>query len=180
MQILLHACCAPCSTYVVKTMLARGLGVSLFFYNPNIHPYDEFQKRKETLNDWARTIDIKVHYPVNVDVASWAQAVGIDVENRCLACYRLRLAATAVRARELEIEYFSTTLLISPYQNHAEIRIIGEEEARRNGVNFYYEDFRVGFASSQQSAKELGLYRQNYCGCFLSEFEKKNKKAAKK
>lgn len=175
MKILMHSCCGPCSLYPLKVLAEEGYRATLYYSNPNIHPYKEWKERKKSLVTVAEghqiPYEIDKEYPLE-DYLRRSLAAG----DRCLFCYRTRLEKTAVRGLELNMEAFSTTLLVSPYQKHEEIRAIGEEIADSTGLPFYYRDFREGFSSAQEQAKQLELYRQKYCGCVFSERDRYLKK----
>ena len=155
-KILLHACCAPCTTFTNKWLTLHGFEVSGFFYNPNIRPPEEYDKRLKTMEQYAAAVGLKVLYEPN-DVQT-------EMDN-CENCCRVRLRKTAQLAKELGCDFFSTTLLISPYQDHELLKTVGEQVSAELGVAFFYHDFREGFRESQQVARELKLYRQKYCGC---------------
>ncbi|MDR3119862.1 MAG: epoxyqueuosine reductase QueH, partial [Clostridiales bacterium] len=153
--------------------LTRTFGsVSGFFFNPNIHPIDEFERRKTSAAELFRGSGLPLIVLDDFAQDEWeafeAASRG-DTRARCEMCYRARLSRTAQAARAGGFDAFSTTLLISPYQDHELIRSVCEEEAARSGVRFYYEDFRPHFREGQAIAKELGLYRQKYCGCIISK-----------
>lgn len=155
-KILLHTCCAPCTTYVNKWLNENDFEVKGFFYNPNICPKEEYERRLLTMEHYAMVVGLKVIYEGN-DVRM--------LPGECGDCYRVRLKKTAQFAKENNFDCFSTTLLISPYQKHDLLRQEGEEIGREVGVKFYYQDFRVGYGESRQIAREMKLYRQKYCGC---------------
>ena len=170
MKILLHACCGPCSVYCIDRLKELDIDTDIYWYNPNIHPYMEYKARRDTLVEYAKSIDVNVIVNENYGLVEFTKNVINDLPNRCKNyCYRVRLEETAKYAKEHGYEAFSTTLLISPYQNHEALKGIGEEMAKKYGVDFFYEDFRVGFRIGQQKARELGLYIQKYCGCIYSE-----------
>lgn len=171
-SLLLHTCCAPCSTYCVDYWQQKELDVTAFWYNPNIHPYTEHQRRLETMQDFTRTIKLPLIVSEGYGVVNYFQAVTGHEENRCADCYRLRLSLTAQAARLKGFDAFSTTLLISPYQKHDLIKEVGDSIARREGVDFLYEDLRAGYGESRRRSQELNLYRQKYCGCLYSEWER--------
>ena len=114
----MHACCAPCTTYVHKDMSAEGLDVTGFFYNPNIHPYTEYEKRQTAMRFFAIEKELKVIYPKEYKIENFFEAVFKKADMRCLYCFELRLHETALHAKKNGFDFFSTTLLISPYQNH--------------------------------------------------------------
>jgi len=169
LRLLLHACCGPCSLYSTGQLLAEGVEPTLFFVNPNIHPYREYEARYESL----RRLTAERGWPLLVepvyDPAAFFNLINQHEQDRCRYCYQLRLAKTAARARELGFGHYSTTLLISPYQNRDLLLEIGRRVGREHGLVFYEADWRPGFQKSQAEAKMLGLYRQQYCGCLYSE-----------
>ncbi len=193
-KLLLHICCTPCSIGVIEEL---GIGdkelvnnVTGFYYNPNIHPQEEYKKRKDCLVEYAQQNNLPVIWGkyepekyfkkvTNVtevtDVTNVIEEIEkgkiyIPKEIRCPACYKLRLEKTAQVAHEKGFDYFTTTLLVSPYQNLEKVREIGAELAKKYKVKFYFEDFTSGFRKGQNKAKELNLYRQKYCGCMFSKF----------
>lgn len=160
-------CCAPCSVYPVSELKNENMQIKGFFYNPNIHPKDEFERRMENVEKFSVVNGIPVEYVNEYKQDAWEELSGED-EQRCRMCYALRLDRTAAYAREQGFDAFTTTLLVSPYQKHELIKELGEECARRHGVKFYYKDFRQGFRQGQQQARDMGLYRQKFCGCIVS------------
>ncbi|MBC7329487.1 epoxyqueuosine reductase QueH [bacterium] len=170
MKVLLHTCCAPCATYVVKTLREEGYEPVLYFFNPNIHPYGEFLLREEAVKIFAEKEGLEAIYE-GYGLRQFLREVVFQEDNRCPICYFIRLKGTANYAKEHGIPIFTTTLLLSPYQNQELIRKIGEELEKETGVKFLYRDFRPGYYESIRLSKELGLYRQKYCGCIYSEEE---------
>jgi len=174
MKLLLHICCGPCALYPVKKLLSREFDkITGFFYNPNIHPPSEYKKRKDALSEASSKIGFKVIIP-DYKMEEYFRSVlsKEDSPERCSLCWELRLSETASFAKGNGFDAFTTTLLISPYQNHEKIKQIGEEIAGNTGVQFYYQDFRPGFKDGQDQAKKENLYRQQYCGCVFSELER--------
>ncbi|MCI8331646.1 MAG: epoxyqueuosine reductase QueH [Clostridiales bacterium] len=169
MKLLLHTCCAPCSIQCIETLRGEGIEPTLFWYNPNIHPFTEYKMRKETLIDYAKQINASLIVRDEYGLRPFIEAVHADVENRCQVCYEMRLETAAAAAAEQGYDGFCTTLLISPYQNHELLCAVGEQMAERYGVSFVYRDFRPYFREGQNQARALGLYRQKYCGCIFSE-----------
>ncbi|MDD2470027.1 MAG: epoxyqueuosine reductase QueH [Bacilli bacterium] len=167
MKLLMHMCCAPCSTYPMTLLRKDKIDVTGFFYNPNIHPLDEYQKRLDTVKRYADIMNLKVEYIDEYMEDRWRNYTGNN-DHRCDMCYRLRLDKTAAYAKENGFDAFTTTLLVSPYQNHELIKELGNQYALKYGIKFYYQDFREGFREGQAIAKELELYRQKYCGCIIS------------
>lgn len=176
MEILLHTCCGPCATYSTEHLVREGYRPTMYYYNPNIHPFREWRQRREAVQTFAQIKELPLIIEEEYDLEDYLRQVVFHEKERCGYCYRLRLAKTAKKAKASGMEWFGTTLLISPYQNREQIIAIGRELAAEAGLCFYEEDFRPGFHRSQEIAKELGLYRQGYCGCIYSEFERYAKK----
>lgn len=172
MKILLHTCCGPCSIYPVKTLRNEGYSVMGYFYRHNIHPFTECLKREETLMQYSETIDFPVIYQKGYELEQFLQSVAFRETNRCAYCYHERLLTTALTAKRGKFDYFSTTLLYSRFQNHELLKSIGEAVAKKAGVKFLYQDFRDGWKEGIEDSKNLGLYRQQYCGCIYSEKER--------
>jgi hypothetical protein len=172
MKILLHICCAPCAIYPVQSLTGGKHEVQGFFYNPNIHPYQEFARRVAALEEYAGLRQLPVIWDRAYDLEGFLRQVVFREAERCRFCYHLRLSAAARAAREGGFDAFTSTLLYSKYQKHQLIREIGEQVARETGLAFFYEDFREGWQTGQARSKELGLYRQQYCGCIYSERER--------
>ncbi len=170
MKLLLHTCCAPCSVYCIKSLRNEGIESTVYWFNPNIHPYMEYKARRDTLKEYTKSIGVNAIFDENYGLREFCKNVVDDLDNRCVKyCYRIRLEQTAKYAKENGYDTFSTTLLISPYQNHEALKKIGEEMAEKYGLIFLYRDFRIGFREGQAEARELGLYMQKYCGCVFSE-----------
>ena len=174
MKLLLHTCCAPCSTYVVHKLRADGYkDITSLWYNINIHPYEEYQKRLETLKQYAQMIDLPLIVEDQYGLREFTQNVSHNIDGRCVYCYEKRMDFAAKLAKENGYDAFSTTLLVSPYQKHELLVNIAESMAKKYDTTFLYQDFRPGFRVGQQMAKEAGLYMQKYCGCVYSEEESK-------
>lgn len=177
--LLLHACCAPCSSYCIE-YLNKYFDITLFFYNPNIYPTDEFDVRVSELERLVREmgLDIPVIVPENDTESFYDLAKGRENIReggvRCFDCYRLRLEKTAEYARENGFDYFTTTLSISPLKNAVKLREIGLELEEKYGVKNLPSDFKKkeGYKRSTELSKKYGLYRQNYCGCVYSKNER--------
>lgn len=178
-RLLMHICCAPCSVYCIDTLRAEGTEPVGFWYNPNIHPFTEYKMRKNTLVDYASKINLKLIIENEYGLRYFINNVYPDFDNRCEFCYRSRLFHTAEYASQNGFDRFTTTLLVSPYQNHELICDIAEEAAKANNVKFEYHDFRVGFREGQDKARELEMYMQKYCGCIFSEEDRYKKKKKK-
>ncbi|MFH1019358.1 MAG: epoxyqueuosine reductase QueH, partial [Pseudomonadota bacterium] len=160
MTVLLHLCCGPCTIFPLTALRDQGFAVQGYFHNPNIHPFREFKQRLDSLEDLARRTSLSVEYEREYGLREYLRKIVLHEEDRCPLCYRMRLEATAKKARELGAEAFSTTLLYSRYQRHETIRALGEELAEKFGIHFLYEDFRVGWQEGIDSSIEMGLYRQ--------------------
>ena len=169
MRLLLHICCAPCSVACIRQLRKEEILPTGFWYNPNIHPVEEYKRRKNTLTDYARQIALPLIVENEYGLRSFIDHVYPQYEARCAYCYECRLEETAAYAAANGFDAISTTLLISPYQKHELIRRTGEAAAERHGIAFLYRDFRPHFKEGQEEAKSLGLYRQKYCGCIFSE-----------
>jgi hypothetical protein len=157
-------------------MREEGLEVMAFFYRHNIHPYSECLKRQEALEAYAEQINLKVIYQEGYDLEGFIRNVAFRESERCNYCYHDRLRATALLAKRGKFDYFSSTLLYSKHQNHELIRSIGESIGKSVGVPFLYHDYREGWKEGIECSKQMGLYRQHYCGCIYSEKERYYKK----
>ena len=180
MNILLHVCCGPCALYPLSVLRAQGHAAWGYFNNPNIHPFKEFQRRIEALEIMSQRFDFPVHYERTYGLREFLRQVVFHEDSRCGLCYAMRLRPTAERAVAMGADAFSTTLLYSRYQNHAQLREQGEALADELGIPFYYQDFRLGWQEGIDQAVDLGLYRQPYCGCIYSEEERYDRKRKKR
>jgi len=171
MKVLLHACCGPCFIFPAD-VLRKDMEVTGFFFNPNIHPYTEWKARKNALAEYAAGVGLPVVIDNDYLLEEFIRSVVYHENERCGFCYDMRLRRTAQVAKEKNFDAFSTTLLVSPYQKHDLIRETGEAIAAETGVKFVYRDFRTGFREATERSKEVGMYRQKYCGCIYSEKER--------
>ena len=169
MNVLLHLCCANCAIYPVKVLREQNQQVVGFFFNHNIHPFQEYQRRLDTVRQYARMVQLEVRYNEEYLLEKFLAKVAENPTQRCDYCYSSRLEETARTAAEAGFDAFSTTLLYSRYQQHERIREFGENLAERYGLRFLYEDFRKGWRQGIDASKAMGLYRQQYCGCVYSE-----------
>lgn len=184
-RLLLHSCCAPCSSYVLECLF-RYFDITVFYYNPNIYPDEEYEHRVKEQQEFL------IRYPFEREISFMAgeydkerfydtikgtEDFGEGTE-RCFRCYRLRLEETAKRAKDGGFDYFTTTLSISPMKNAAKLNEIGEETARSVGVRYLTSDFKKknGYKRSCEISKEYGMYRQDYCGCIYSYGEREKQK----
>jgi predicted adenine nucleotide alpha hydrolase (AANH) superfamily ATPase len=173
-SILTHICCAPCATYTVNRLREEGWDVAGLWYNPNIHPWQEHERRRVCLQRYAGEIGLPVQWVEGYAMPAFLRAVSgrEQFRARCAICYEMRLAETARRARAGGFAAFTTTLLISPYQDQRLIREIGERLGQAEGVEFYFENFRRGWAERGRLSAAHNLYLQQYCGCVYSEYER--------
>ena len=183
-KILLHMCCGPCSCYPVKKLREENFEPVGYFFNPNIHPHEEWKRRLQTAREFAEKVDMEFfadnHYRLREFLTRTFPVVdGIDsahctdgFHKRCGICYSWRLSAAARFAAENNFEYFTSSLFYSRHQNHGLMKKFAEHYAERFDVKFFYEDFREGWQQGIDLSLELGLYRQNYCGCIFSEEER--------
>jgi predicted adenine nucleotide alpha hydrolase (AANH) superfamily ATPase len=172
MKLLLHVCCANCAIYPLKMLLDEGHQVFGYWYNPNIHPFTEYQKRLEAVRYLEEKKSFPVFYNDSYDLEKFLKAAVQDVENRCDFCYKIRLIKTANLAKAQGFDGFTTTLLVSLHQKHELIKEIAEKIGADLGIRFSYRDFRPGFYEGKDEGKRLELYRQKYCGCIFSEKER--------
>ncbi len=197
MNILLHICCGNCALYPVKILRSEGINMTGFWFNPNIHPLEEYRLRIDSL----KYLSDKWHFDMLYDdmyrpeeyfnlfqgdysslLNDSGGAADLNVPElppfpeRCRSCYLLRLEKTAAQAKEQGFDAFTTTLLISPYQDFEQIRKTGTDLAEKYNIDFFLKDFRPWFRDAMNLSKELELYRQNYCGCIFSREERNRKK----
>jgi hypothetical protein len=173
-KLLLHTCCAPCSPHVIET-LGKEFDVCTFFYNPNIHPLEEYQLRLKEMEGFLDTVSVGLIVGA-YDADQWFQAVaGMEHEEeggrRCELCYRMRLEKTVSVAHAQGFQQVTTTLTVSPHKKATIINRIGRELTATGDVTFYEADFkkRDGFKKSCELSRKHGFYRQNYCGCIYSK-----------
>ena len=172
MKTLLHTCCAPCANQCIEVLRTDGFDVTAYWYNPNIHPFTEYRSRRNCLRDYAQTIDLPLIERNDYGLRPFVRAVAEDIEHRCVKCYELRLFETARQAAEGGFDSFTSSLFISPYQNHELMKETAQRAAQEYGVTFLYRDFRPYFRDGQDFAREHGFYMQKYCGCVFSEEER--------
>jgi predicted adenine nucleotide alpha hydrolase (AANH) superfamily ATPase len=178
-ELLLHSCCAPCSSYVLE-YLSQYFTITVLFYNPNIHPEEEYNRR---LNEQKRFIEhLSVKNKVRFIEGQYEPELffqkikGLEKEKeggkRCIRCYELRLEKTAHKASELKVPYFTTTLTVSPHKNAGIINHIGHKIAKIYQLDYLYSDFKKkeGFKRSVILSDQYHLYRQDYCGCIFSKY----------
>lgn len=182
MNLLLHMCCGPCSCYPVKVLREQGIEPTGYFFNPNIHPYKEWDIRLKAAEEFAARSEMKIitdkHYMLR-DFLRRALAAEQVENGRCRMCYTWRLEETARYAAENGFDAFTSTLFYSIYQQHELMKETAEHFAKVYGVKFHYEDFRPGWQEGIDMSMEMGLYRQPYCGCIFSEEERYSRELRK-
>jgi epoxyqueuosine reductase len=181
MRLLLHACCGPCLIEPLDR-LGSVHDVVVAYANSNIHPRAEYERRRDTLTAYARSQSVAA-FELPYEPASWARAAGAvagDRRRRCRACFALRLGAVAAHAAAEGFDAFATTLTVSPYQDADALRSAAEEAAGEHGVAYLDTDFREAYPDAVRRSREFGMYRQNYCGCLLSQVEAERERAVRK
>lgn len=171
-RILLHMCCGPCAVYPISILREKGFDVMGVFFNPNIQPLKEYQRRADSAVKAAENLGIRIvalHREYNPQ--KFLRRMVFREEQRCVLCYQLRLERTRNMAMKGGFDFFTSTLLFSKRQKHGVIKSVGESLAGSK-CDFLYEDFRTGWDQGRQMAMDMDLYRQNYCGCIYSEFER--------
>lgn len=172
MKLLLHICCSPCLCYPYRVLTEAGHELTGYWYNPNIHPTIEYLTRLNSVMKFGQAKNLPLLLEKEYSLEDYFQAVSFEEEDRCQICYELRLRRTALLAKTRKAEGFTTTLLYSKYQKHELIAEVGRKISEQIGIPFYYEDFRSGWKKGIRISKEMGLYRQKYCGCLYSEKER--------
>jgi len=171
-KLLVHCCCVHCSAYTLSYWRGLGHDVTAYWYNPNIHPFTEHQKRLEAL----KALDEKEGIPLLIDpgyeMEKYLRAVAGRGDDRCRWCYEVRLEKAAQIAREGGFDAFTSSLLISPKQKHNRIVEVARRIEASQGVRFAYADLRKRYSDSRRLTKPRELYRQQYCGCLYSEYER--------
>ena len=187
-RLLIHSCCAPCSSYVLE-YLSEYFDITIFYYNPNIFPESEYTKR--ILEQQMLIQSMKMKHPVSFLAGNYERARFYEIARglehlkeggeRCFKCYELRLEEAARIAKEIEYDYFTTTLSISPMKNAEKLNEIGSKLGERYGVEYLQSDFKKknGYKRSIELSKEYGLYRQDYCGCEFSFRDRQLEKRGK-
>ena len=184
-KILLHVCCAPCSSHVLQ-LLEEEYNITVFFYNPNITAEEEYIKRIEELKRFVAvapfTKDVIIEEGKYEPDEFFVMSEGLENEpergSRCYKCYEMRMRETALYAKEKGYDIFTTTLSISPHKNAAWLNEIGQRLSEEIGVKYLYSDFKKkdGYSNSIRLSKEYGLYRQDYCGCIYSKRQAEERK----
>ena len=172
MKLLLHTCCAPCSVYCIKSLREEGIEPTLYWYNPNIHPYAEYKARRDCLKEYAKLVGVELIIEDAYGLDEFVCNVADKLTTRCEDyCYPKRLRKAMEYAKQNGFDTISTTLLYSIYQKHEYIEELMYGLANEIGLDFLYRDFREGWQEGQDTARAIGLYVQKYCGCVFSEEE---------
>ncbi|AII59286.1 hypothetical protein X793_02700 [Dehalococcoides mccartyi CG4] len=171
-KLLLHGCCAHCTAYSFKYWQEQGFAVSVYWYNPNIHPFTEHQSRLEAMQKLSAEMGFELITEPSYQMAEYFKNVSANVDGRCRICFDMRLGQTAAYAAGHGYEYFSSSLFISPHQKHQDAVCSAKALATEMGVRFAYADLRKRYSDSRHITKPLDLYRQQYCGCVYSEYER--------
>ncbi len=172
MKLLMHICCSNCSVHPLQSLLLEGIDIRGFWFNPNIHPYAEYTARLGSLTTLEKLWNIDIAYDDDYALDAFLASVAGKGAERCSICYTMRLDRTARTAKRMHLDGFTTSLLASPYQKFDMIHAIGRETAKRHGIAFHAADYRDGWKTAQVLSRELGMYRQKYCGCIYSEMER--------
>ena len=181
MKLLMHTCCAPCSVYCIKSLREEGIEPTLFWYNPNIHPYKEYEARLNSLKEYSNVVNINLITIDEYGLDEFCKNVSNNLNTRCIDyCYPIRLRKTFEYAKENGYDTVSTTLLYSIYQKHEFIKKYMEKLSKEYNIDFLYRDFRVGFFEGREGAIKNNLYMQKYCGCVFSEEDRYVKKIKEK
>lgn len=175
MKVLLHVCCGPCTIYPFTSLKDEGMEVTGYFYNPNIHPYQEFKRRLSTFEHYSILSRLPVIVEKQYGLREFVRKTAFHEDERCPICYQLRLEKTVALAQSKGFDAFSTTLLYSKYQRHTILLEICNRLAAENKIHFLYRDFREGWQFGVDRSIELNMYRQPYCGCIYSEQERYDK-----
>lgn len=168
----MHICCANCSLYPIQALKKRGVEIRGYWYNPNIHPFTEYRERLNSMRMLEEMWHLDIEYNDDYGLVEFVRSVVNREGSRCEYCYDTRLTLTAQKASETGMDAFTTSLLVSPWQDSDMIIAKGNSLAARYNVEFLAEDFSPGYKEGMSLSRELGLYRQKYCGCIYSEMER--------
>ncbi|MCL2140352.1 MAG: epoxyqueuosine reductase QueH [Dehalococcoidia bacterium] len=171
-KLLVHTCCAHCTAYTIEYWREKGYDITGLWYNPNIHPFSEHHKRLQAIRTLSEKMGFQLEVVTGYDFHEYFRQVVGHEDERCSICFNMRLEKVARVAVIKGKDAFTTSLLISPHQEHQSLRTSGEWAANQNGVRFLYADLRKRYSDSRHITKPLELYRQQYCGCIYSEFER--------
>lgn len=175
MKLLLHICCAPCSAACIKVLREENIDIVGYWYNPNIHPFKEYDNRLKALKEYSKMINLNVIYDDFYGLDEFVKNTVNIIDNRCGYCYLSRMERVVKYAHDNGYDAFSSTLLISPYQKHDLLKSICENLSKKYNIKFLYRDFRPYYELGREMFRETGLYMQKYCGCIFSERERYKK-----
>ncbi|WP_029895334.1 epoxyqueuosine reductase QueH [Desulfohalovibrio reitneri] len=182
-RVLVHVCCGPCAAYTIPALREEGFQVTALYFNPNIHPVEEYVRRRDAFLDHAEDLgaDKVIVKDADYDPQAWFREITFRETNRCFHCARIRLEKTSFIAKRGQFDHFTTTLLYSKHQKHDEIAALGRDLGPESAAKarFLYRDFREGWQQGIHRSKDLGMYRQDYCGCLYSDLERRKKLLAK-
>lgn len=175
MKLLLHICCAPCSAACIKVLREENIDIVGYWYNPNIHPFKEYDNRLKALKEYSKMINLNVIYDDFYGLDEFVKNTVNIIDNRCGYCYLSRMERVVKYAHDNGYDAFSSTLFISPYQKHDLLKNICEKLSKKYNIQFLYRDFRPYYELGREMFRETGLYMQKYCGCIFSERERYKK-----
>ena len=175
MKLLLHICCAPCSAACIKVLREENIDIVGYWYNPNIHPFKEYDNRLKALKEYSKMINLNVIYDDFYGLDEFVKNTVNIIDNRCGYCYLSRMERVVKYAHDNGYDAFSSTLFISPYQKHDLLKSICEKLSKKYNIQFLYRDFRPYYELGREMFRETGLYMQKYCGCIFSERERYKK-----
>mgnify|MGYP004509553561 FL=1 len=175
MKLLLHICCAPCSAACIKVLREENIDIVGYWYNPNIHPFKEYDNRLKALKEYSKMINLNVIYDDFYGLDEFVKNTVNIIDNRCGYCYLSRMERVVKYAHDNGYDAFSSTLFISPYQKHDLLKSICENLSKKYNIKFLYRDFRPYYELGREMFRETGLYMQKYCGCIFSERERYKK-----
>ena len=175
MKLLLHICCAPCSAACIKVLRDENIDIVGYWYNPNIHPFKEYDNRLKALKEYSKMINLNVIYDDFYGLDEFVKNTVNIIDNRCGYCYLSRMERVVKYAHDNGYDAFSSTLFISPYQKHDLLKSICEKLSKKYNIQFLYRDFRPYYELGREMFRETGLYMQKYCGCIFSERERYKK-----
>ena len=175
MKLLLHICCAPCSAACIKVLREENIDIVGYWYNPNIHPFKEYDNRLKALKEYSKMINLNVIYDDFYGLDEFVKNTVNIIDNRCGYCYLSRMERVVKYAHDNGYDAFSSTLFISPYQKHDLLKSICENLSKKYNITFLYRDFRPYYELGREMFRETGLYMQKYCGCIFSERERYKK-----
>jgi predicted adenine nucleotide alpha hydrolase (AANH) superfamily ATPase len=180
MKLLMHLCCGNCTLYPLKHFEKKNIRIRGLWFNPNIHPEEEYRKRLDAVKTLETRWDLDVEYAGHFAMEPFLEKIASHDGVRCEACYAVRLDETARTAKKMGCDGFTTSLLVSPFQEFSLLIKTGKALERKHAIRFHDEDLRSGWAEGRAMSREMGLYRQYYCGCILSKRERDGERNARR